>query len=115
MQASFAEEMCWLSAQARRSCVATPRACVVYSMDALASLAQHRKTLKAQLKEATKNLGNEAHVCEFLVHGLVFVLVRSRTRSTLEGKTPKASGETGARVAARRPRLAPAAFAARPE
>ena len=40
---------------ARRSCVATPRACVVYSMDALASLAQHRKTLKVQLKEATKN------------------------------------------------------------
>ena len=44
-------------------------------MDAVAELAQRRKALKAQLKEATKNLRNEAYACDFLVHGLVFVLV----------------------------------------
>ena len=44
-------------------------------MGAVAELAQRRKALKAQLKEATKNLRNEAYACDFLVHGLVFVLV----------------------------------------
>ena len=39
--------------------------CIVYSMDAVAELAQRRKALKAQLKEATRNLRHEAHACQF--------------------------------------------------